>query len=399
MNLINIIKPTHICNLACTYCYNDDVRDPVMKPETLERAIDQTFAYAKSNDAFTGAEFIWHGGEPMVPGLRFYEQVVDLQSRYSRGMTFSNTIQTNGILINSKWVEFFKVHNFSVSISIDGPKHLHDAHRVDGRGNGSFDRVMKAIAMVREAGLKHGCALVVSKANKDHVEEIYNFMVGARLPFNVIPMNKSGSARENYTDLGLDSDEYAPMWIKLYDLWFNTSGEEYVYVSDFVRKTKAILNGRPMDCVGLSQCGNFNFSTDPVGDIYPCASLSGHNDLVFGNVMNSDLEQIMNVEAATRYRTRSVDPHCSDCKWQHVCHGGCPARSYKFFNGDYDQRDYYCPSLYAMYEHVEKTLKSKGLDAGTPHPAHMDDLLGGTQAYIDPASIKRRIKLPVVTFT
>jgi uncharacterized protein len=378
MELVNIIKPTHICNLACTYCYNDDVRDPVMKPKTLERIVQQSFDYARRKEIFDSVEFIWHGGEPMVPGLKFYESVAELQQKYSDGIEYSNIMQTNGVLINSKWIEFFKKHNYSVSISIDGPKHMHDTYRIDGRGRGSFDRVFKAIELVQASGLNNGCALVVSKATKDHVEEIFKFMAERKLPFNVIPMNKSGSARENYSDLRLDSEEYAPTWIKMYDMWFNASGEDYIYVSDFIRKTKAILTGRARDCVALSQCGNMNFSTDPVGDIYPCASLSGHNDLIFGNILTNDLVDILNSDRATKYRTREVDPHCASCKWQHICHGGCPARSYKFFDGDYNRRDYYCPSLYAMYEHVEQRIKSKGLAAGTPFESHMDDGLAGT---------------------
>lgn len=399
MDLINIIKPTHICNLACTYCYNDDVREPVMRLETLDRIIEQTIKHARESDAFKAAEFIWHGGEPMVPGLRFYEQVAELQAKYASNFEVRNIIQTNGVLINEKWINFFKKNNFAVSISIDGPKHLHDVNRIDARGRGSFDRVLKAIQLVREANLNHGCALVVSKVTKGYIEEIYEFMSKERLPFNIIPMNKSGDARENYQDIGLDADEYAPIWIELYDKWFDATGKDYIYISDFVRKTKAILMGRPQDCVGLSQCGNFNFSTDPVGDIYPCASLSGHQDLIYGNILKKDLGEILNSDIAIRYRTRGVDPHCAECKWQHVCHGGCNARSYKFFNGNYDRRDYYCPSLYAMYEHIEKRIGEKGFKPANRQPSHMDDGLAGTVAYIDPKSISHRKILPTITFT
>lgn len=42
MDFINIIKPTHICNIACSYCYNDDERRPVMTEHVLEDTIKKT---------------------------------------------------------------------------------------------------------------------------------------------------------------------------------------------------------------------------------------------------------------------------------------------------------------------------------------------------------------------
>nr|WP_275382279.1 hypothetical protein [Xenorhabdus bovienii] len=49
MQLVNIIKPTHRCNLACKYCYNEDIRNPVMTIEVLEKTIKDTFDYANDN--------------------------------------------------------------------------------------------------------------------------------------------------------------------------------------------------------------------------------------------------------------------------------------------------------------------------------------------------------------
>jgi len=107
MAFVAIVKPTHICNLACTYCYNDDVRDPIMKDNTLNRVIDQVVLYASQlPQPIRKIEFIWHGGEPTVPGLRFYEKVVAQQKQCSN-IHIENSIQTNGVLINEKWLKFF----------------------------------------------------------------------------------------------------------------------------------------------------------------------------------------------------------------------------------------------------------------------------------------------------
>jgi len=370
MAFVAIVKPTHICNLACTYCYNDDVRDPIMKDNTLNRVIDQVVLYASQlPQPIRKIEFIWHGGEPTVPGLRFYEKVVAQQKQCSN-IHIENSIQTNGVLINEKWLKFFKENNFGISISIDGPRHLHDRFRVDGRGRCSFDRVFAAIQRVKDFGLPVGVCIVISRANIDHIDEIFDFLIEHNLAFNIIPLNRSGSARENYEDVGLDADEYGDAWIRMYDRWFE-SGDKYVYCQDFVLKTRAILQGKPADCIGLAHCADLNVSIDPVGDVYACATLSGHEETRYGNIVESPLVDLMHSSTALAYRDREVDPHCSKCKWQHVCHGGCLARSYKFF-GNHHRRDYYCPSLFKIYEHISRRVLEQGFRIADPCEGHMD---------------------------
>lgn len=359
-----VIKPTHICNLACSYCYNDDIRDPIMRDETLARTLEQTFLYVRKYHALRAVNFIWHGGEPMVAGRRFYERVVALQQQFCENTAYSNSIQTNGILIDEAWIDFFRRERFAVSISVDGPKPVHDRFRVDARGRGSYERVMAAIDRVRAAELPLGICVVVSQANLDHMNEIYDLLAARKLPFNVIPINRSGGARDDFRTMGLAPHGYADPWIELYDRWFDAK-DDYIYCSDFVFKTRAIAAGRPADCVGLARCADTNISVDPIGDVFPCAALSGHDDTRYGNIVEADLAELMASGVAARFRNRAVDDQCSRCKWQHVCHGGCPARSYKFF-GDPDLRDYYCPSLFRIYEHIEARLAEKGLRAAKP---------------------------------
>lgn len=382
MQLVNIIKPTHRCNLACKYCYNEDIRNPIMSLDTLEKSIYGTFDYFKRMNCFSQVHFIWHGGEPMLAGIDFYQKVIEFQKIFSKGISYINAIQTNGTLINNRWCEFFKKEGFFVSVSIDGPGICNDINRVYKNGKGSFDKILKGIKTLKNNGLEVGCALVISKSNKDYVEDIYYFMVKNNLPFNVIPLNKSGSAIANYEDIGISPNEYYEAWSKLYDKWFNATSDEYIYVSDFVRKTQAIIVGRAADCIGMAQCGNTNFSIDPVGDVYPCASLSSHTNLRYGNINRESLYHLMLSDVAKSYRTRESFYTCKSCKWIHVCHGGCPARTYKFHGNNLNMKDYYCDGLFKMYEHISKRLREKGIEPGSPYLDHMSDGLIGTNAYL-----------------
>ncbi|MGB5431636.1 MAG: radical SAM protein, partial [Acidimicrobiia bacterium] len=139
-----LAKPTGaICNLGCSYCFFLDKEELYegsrfhMSDEVLERYIRQLID-AHSTPMVTVA---WQGGEPTLMGLDFFRKAIEIQERYRKpGMTFENTIQTNGTLLTDEWCEFLKENNYLVGISIDGPQPLHDVNRVNKRGEGTFDK-------------------------------------------------------------------------------------------------------------------------------------------------------------------------------------------------------------------------------------------------------------------
>ena len=78
------------------------------------------------------SSFAWQGGEPALMGLDFYKKVVQLQQESgTNGPLVSNTLQTNGVLLNDDWCKFLMEYKFLVGISLDGPKKYHDYYRVD----------------------------------------------------------------------------------------------------------------------------------------------------------------------------------------------------------------------------------------------------------------------------
>ena len=371
MRLVNVVKPTHICNLACTYCYSDDVRKPVMAAETLGVTIRETLELAKQYESVDEVDFIWHGGEPLVAGREFFESIVSFQSEFASGVRFTNSVQTNGTLIDSRWAEFFAKEGFNVSLSLDGPEEINDRFRVYRSGAGSFAKTWKAIQALRAVGLNPGVCIVLSRATIDRTQEILRFLSDNHLRFNVIPLTLSGSARDHYDELSITPQEYARAWISMYDEWIDAK-DGYVYGHDFVVKTRAILYGKAADCIGMSNCADFNLSVDPIGDVYPCASLSGNPAAKLGNIGDAPLVDILNDERSTTFRNRAVDPQCAECKWQHVCHGGCMSRAYKF-TGNINSRDFYCPGLFEIYEHVAGRLAKHSIAPGTRNRWHMTD--------------------------
>ncbi len=148
-----LAKPTGpICNLDCEYCFflskemlypGDRFR---MADDLLEEYVNQLLESHLTPEVTVA----WQGGEPTMMGLDFFRRSVDLVEKHRKPhQRISYTIQTNGTLIDEDWAIFCKENNFLVGLSVDGPEKLHDAYRVDPRGVGSFDRVMRGFEASR----------------------------------------------------------------------------------------------------------------------------------------------------------------------------------------------------------------------------------------------------------
>jgi uncharacterized protein len=93
---------------------------------------------------------VWHAGEPLTASIDFYEATFQTLQSDAAPMAFCHHFQTNGMLINDDWCSLFKRWGIRIGISIDGPKEIHDAHRVDRSKRGTYDRVMRGIAKLQE---------------------------------------------------------------------------------------------------------------------------------------------------------------------------------------------------------------------------------------------------------
>ena len=111
-----MLKPAGAqCNLSCRYCYylekskyySDNSQD-VMPDALLEQFVRQYIEAQTTQEVL----FTWHGGEPLLRPLSFYQKALQLQRQYAKGRHIDNCIQTNGTLLNDEWCRFFKENNF-----------------------------------------------------------------------------------------------------------------------------------------------------------------------------------------------------------------------------------------------------------------------------------------------
>jgi uncharacterized protein len=164
-----IVEPTTNCNLRCKYCFVGNKENKIMDLKTLKLIIESILEY---NGKDKISKFIWHGGEPLLVGLDFFNKIVEFQKRYtSCGFRIANAIQTNLINITEEFINFFKDNEFGVGSSLDYPREIHNYYR-----NDSFDKVFNNIVYSKNMNLHIGVICVLTKKNIHFINEIYNFL-------------------------------------------------------------------------------------------------------------------------------------------------------------------------------------------------------------------------------
>jgi uncharacterized protein len=162
-----VMQTTPFCNIDCKYCYLPDRRNRVRIDASLVRRLAERVA--DYQDASEPVKWYWHAGEPLTVGLDHFRACHNAVAEGAPGLadTFRYHAQTNGILIDSAWADFFHEHRYGIGVSLDGPADIHDANRVTRGGIGTFDKVVGGIKRLQDAGVRPGVLAVVTEASLD----------------------------------------------------------------------------------------------------------------------------------------------------------------------------------------------------------------------------------------
>ena len=146
-----------------------------MSDATLNRVFQFVFSSGIVEQGFT---VVWHAGEPMVLPVSYYERAIEIAGAHNPGgLQVRHSFQTNGVLIDDAWCDFFKKHQVNVGVSIDGPAFLHDRNRKTRKGAGTQHRVMEGIRKLQSNEVPFHVISVLTGETLDYADELYDFYV------------------------------------------------------------------------------------------------------------------------------------------------------------------------------------------------------------------------------
>ena len=360
-NLNLLIKPaSSSCNLRCRYCFYYDVADNrevknygIMNDDTLENMVKKVF-----DDVEHTANFAFQGGEPTMAGIEFFEKFHKLVEKYNTKKIIVNfSLQTNGTLLNKKWLELFKKHNYLIGLSLDGNKEMHDTFRIDSKGEGTFSKVLKAAKMMKKAEVEFNILCVVNKLIAQNGKLVYNFFRnnGFRY-YQFIPCLDSLSCSEE-KDYTLTAEDYGKFLDETFNIWYeDIMSDKRISVRHFDNYTKIILGEEPEACDMVGHC-NMNAVLESDGSMYPC-DFYVLDEFKVGNINESTFEELFKSEAEMRFLRTSlvVDEKCKVCRYFKICRGGCRRHKELTAEGNYENR--FCESYKYFFEkNIDKMVK------------------------------------------
>lgn len=146
------LQITQQCNMRCKYCiYSGNYisrkhSTEVMSLETAKKAIDFLIGHSSGMNEVTLG---FYGGEPLLH-FDLLKKCYEYALAQADGKLLLPNITTNGTLFDNENLKFFNEHNFSVSLSLDGPEEIHDSNRVfAATGKGSFGTILKNLARIK----------------------------------------------------------------------------------------------------------------------------------------------------------------------------------------------------------------------------------------------------------
>ncbi len=318
-----MLKPVGArCNLACDYCYYlaTPHTAPRMSDQLLERFIQEYF------NMQTGVEvtFTWHGGEPLLLPVTFYENAVRLQRKYANGRPFVNVIQTNGTLLTDEWCSFLKRNNFLVGISIDGTEAMHDHYRRATDGTPSWHRVMRGIGLLSSYGIEWNAMATVNAFNVHHPTEFYQFFKSIGAHYIQLSPIVERLPDGTMTPESITAREWGDFLCTIFDEWVEHDRGEY-YVETFDCILANWVGQAPGICVYAKECGNIGIM-ESNGDIYCCDHFP-FPEYKVGNVLHTPLVSLLygaRQRKFARKKSQLLPRECRECEYLFACHGECP---------------------------------------------------------------------------
>jgi uncharacterized protein len=155
-----------------------------MGMDVVERLFRELFASPHLASRITA---VWHSGEPLTLPVDYYDAAIatiarlkDEAGRADVDLCFD--FQTNGVLIDQAWCDFFKRHgnHLNLGVSCDGPAALHDAFRVNWGGRATHAKTVAGMDLLQQNNIKYNIIAVISRETLRQPDAFYEFFHARR---------------------------------------------------------------------------------------------------------------------------------------------------------------------------------------------------------------------------
>ncbi len=339
-----VIKPTLACNMACRHCYHSAEELSSSARISFERLEHLFSAVSKEYDSVW---FVWYGGEPLSLPFSFFKKAIEIQDKYLGPNRCGNTVQTNGMALDRKFLNFCKEHQINIGVSHEGP--YDDVLRSHGA------EVESSLRKMADRERVFSVNATVCRETQDKQAEIYRHFRDMGSSVSLMPVLPIGCAA-CHKELVPEPDAYIKSSIEAFDEWFNDPEARVPLAPHYLYVLAAAGNPQMSDCAH-SSCLTKWLCMYPNGDLYPCAKPCPEN-MRLGNIDDvksiSDLFRtpgFVNILQGTIVRRQK----CQSCDVYDFCQGGCSIDAY-YETGLENNGGDSCRIYREVFSHVKKCV-------------------------------------------
>jgi uncharacterized protein len=345
-----LVKLAMRCNINCTYCYwfRDQTvyeKPAVLTPE-VEAALLSRLEQHVQTHRLRSFNLVFHGGEPLLFGKKRFDALCTSlrQLEQRSGCRLRLSMTTNGLLVDAEWAQLFARHDVGITLSIDGPRRIHDSRRLDFLNKGTFDRVVAALPILQNVGIEPG-VIAVCNPGEDPVE-LFDFFV------NELGLQKFDVLMPDGTHDGPAKPSIAKYYQRLFDAWYQ-HGEVRIRIIDnlvagllSLESSTHSVGHKPVTTVTMLTDG----SLEPL-DVLRTAGDGATQTQV--NIFEHDLQAIQQdpLWREVYEATTTLPAECQSCPYQHACGGGHIASRWSQARR-FDNPTVYCEDIKAILRHV-----------------------------------------------
>lgn len=343
------IKPAgNCCNLDCSYCYAKPFirnRGRILETKLLRKLLVEASSLADR------IVISWHGGEPLLAGLGFFEEYVDILD--DEGIPrdkVTNLVQTNAVLVDDAFAVFFRDNGFVVSVSLDGPPEVHDRERVDFAGRGTCWQVMSGVSVLRDHGLRPPVIATVTRRNITDCEAVFGYLVDQG--FREI---KYSPVYDSVGDeFSISSDQWYGYLRRVLELWLERR-DPALRVRELDELFAWFSDGATSLCHSRNNCSSW-ISVDESGLIYPCEYL--RCDHPYGDIAADSLASVFSSRRFGSFSSKIafLTDECRECRLLRICHNGCPATRVDNNELKYSGKYVYCDQRRRLFSDIENII-------------------------------------------
>ena len=357
------------CNLNCDYCYVYNSVDKSWQDQPRYMSVDSARATVRrmrehiiTHDK-DSISIIFHGGEPLLVGVDRLRALLDIIRVGFRGTDVhpSVGIQSNGLLFDDEVGRYLIENGMSIGVSIDGPAHINDRHRIDHVGAPTSARLEERLRLLtsRYASVFSGFLCVID-IETDPVE-VLDYLaswappsIDFLLPLDNHDRRPRGKDRERERDVA----PYGSWLVRAFDRWCELSNPPDVRIFKSIARmlcggdtTFEALGLLPVDLIVVESDGSIE-AVDSLRTTYAGATKLGFN--VFDNTFDEAASHV--AVRARQLGSLTLSATCQRCSLVEVCGGGYLPHRWSAERG-FDNPSVYCTDLQMIIRHIDARLR------------------------------------------